>query len=100
MDEKEEISKACSVLEARLLILTPPQAQTSLVPSLWTRQAYRNEHNISLGANHCGKNRVADTKDLFVESEVLVSDDRCDGAKLAQVCDSGKGWLHVVQFVG
>lgn len=60
------VTKACSILEA--------VADLNSATSLYLSDDPRS-NNVSLGANHYGKKRVIDTKDPFVESEVVVYDD-------------------------
>ncbi|XP_054796450.1 uncharacterized protein At1g65710 [Prosopis cineraria] len=74
------VTKACSIVEA-VADLNSTTSSNLLGPfsddrkSPPTCQSTRNDYNVSLGANHYGKKRVKDTKDPFVESEVVVHDD-------------------------
>ena len=65
------VAKACSILEA-VADLNSNTTEDKKSPP--TYQSYRNECNVPLSAIHGGKT-VTDTKDPFVESEVVVNDD-------------------------
>lgn len=74
------VTKACSILEAVADLNSTTSSNLSGAfsedrRSPPTYQSTRNEYNVSLGANNYGKKRVTDTKDPFVESEVVVHDD-------------------------
>ncbi|XP_028752763.1 uncharacterized protein At1g65710-like [Neltuma alba] len=74
------VTKACSILEA-VADLNSTNSSNLLGPfsddrkSPPTCQSTKNDYNGLLGSNHYGKKRITDTKDPFVESEVVVHDD-------------------------
>ncbi|OIV95684.1 hypothetical protein TanjilG_01478 [Lupinus angustifolius] len=63
------LTKACSILEAVADLNSTTSSKNRL-----TYQSSRNNYNVLLGSNQYMK-RVIDTKDPFIESEVVVSDD-------------------------
>ncbi|KAE9594453.1 hypothetical protein Lalb_Chr18g0053951 [Lupinus albus] len=63
------LAKACSILEAVADLNSTTSSKNRL-----TYQSSRSDYNVLLGGNQYMK-RVIDTKDPFIESEVVVSDD-------------------------